>query len=101
MCLKRNLTLTLDYQQLISNKENQAALNVHVLLEVNSHSTYKQPGLFIERLQSTANDETFSLSPASFRKLASPILGINPGGQFLKEILNEELILLEERRYNW
>ena len=87
--------------QLISNKENQAALNLHVLLEVNSHSTYKQPGLFIERLQSTANDETFSLSPASFRKLASPILGINPGGQFLKEILNEKLILLEERRYNW
>lgn len=46
VCLKRNLTLTLNYQQLISNKENQAALNVLVLLEVNSHSTYKHSRVY-------------------------------------------------------
>lgn len=95
MCLKRKLTLTLNYQQLISNKENQAALNVHVLLEVNSHSTYKH-----SRVHSLKDRQQMTKISLSVQH-RSENSGINPGGQFLKEILNEKLILLEERRYNW
>lgn len=96
MCLKRNLTLTLNYQQLISNKENQAALNVHVLLEVNSHSTYKHSR--VHSLKDCNRQQMTKLSLSVQHR--SENSEINPGGQFLKEILNEKLILLEERRYN-